>query len=225
MVQQNPTQSTPNELEQHMPEGLKPAFETTLKYKNQIILAMAAVLAVVAIWSGVRWYNANAQTQARAELSTILQTLTGTERIAKLEELAKSAPSSVEKAVLFELAALCLEEKQYDKAAQYYEQLSNDVDAENRMVAKLGQSKALMLAGKPADAVVILKDMSAALDKQSEDGKDIVSIMIPVNRQLAVAAEQAGDTATAIATLEKLQETGSSDKQFVDFKLNELKNK
>lgn len=225
MVQHNPTQSTPNEFEQNMPEGIKPIMDAAIKYKSQIILGLAAALTIVAIWAGVNWYNANAQTKAHARLSTILQTFSGEERIAKLEELAQDAPSSVEKAVLFELAALCLDEKQYDKAAQYYGQLSNDVDTESRTVALLGQAKALTLGNKPAEAVAILKDMAATLDQKAEGDKELVSITVPVNRQLAVAAEQAGDTATAIAALERLQKTGSSDKQFIDFKLNQLKNK
>jgi len=233
MVEQNTQQTAhTNEFEQNLPEGVKPAIDTVLKYKTQVIIGLAAVLAVVALWTGIRWYNAHAMAKVQNQLGEILLSASGEERITKLEKLAESAPADAAPAVLFELATLCLDEKKYDKAVEYYGELAGDTDGDTRIVARLGKTKALMLAGKPGEAVTILKDVTAFLDKETASlqendpaKKKMVALIVPANRQLSVAAEQAGDTAAAIAALEKLQETGSTDKQFVEYKLNQLKNK
>lgn len=205
-----------NELEKGVPEGIRPAVDTIIKYKKQIVLGLAVLLALAVLWSGVRWYNANALKTAQTQLGEVLQNFSGEERISKLAELSENVPSSAMPAVLFELATICLEEKQYDKAVQYYGQLADNSDGDARTVARLGETKAMMLSGKASEATKILQEMTTTAS---------ASLAIPVNRQLAVAAEQAGDIPAAITALEKLQETGSSDKQFVEFKLNQLKNK
>lgn len=203
-------------IEQSMPESVKPLYENAVKYKKQIIIALGIIVAVGVVSTGIRWYGESAKASAEAELGKILTTTEGMERIESLAKLAEDAPSSLQPAIYFELASLSIETKDYDKAAEYYAHIADDVDDETSVVATLGQTKALMLAGKADAAVPMLKKVA----KTAPEG-----MLVTVNRQLALAAEQAGDTQTAIEALEALTETGSADKQFIEYKLSLLKTK
>lgn len=217
MVEKDTQQTNqPNDIEQNLPQGLQSVFESISKNRKPIVIGLTSVALVIALWTGITWYNAHALTQAQNQLGEILQNTTGEERITKLAELAESAPSSIAGAVYFELATLCLDEKKYEQAREYYGKLVDDVDGENRIVAELGRTKAMMFQGEAAQAVTTLKEIANTASD---------SMAVPVNRQLAVAAEQAGDIPTAIAALEKLQEIGSMNQQFVEYKLDQLKNK
>jgi len=217
MAQDKSTATTPLEdIESHVPESMHPAFEFAFKYRKMIALGVGAVLAGAVIYAGATAYTNRARTKAQAAMGTILLEKSGQERIDALEALLKTAPSSVESAVLLELAQAAMAAGEFDKAAGYWNQLAGETDDDLRNVARMGQAKSLILAGKPADAVAILKDLQGVVDDEYS---------IPVDRQLALAAEAAGDAALALATYKALAEKPITDKPFIDYKIAQLESK
>ncbi|QGY38722.1 transcriptional regulator [Pseudodesulfovibrio cashew] len=210
-------QSALEQVESHVPEQLHPILEAAFKHQKQLVIAVTAIVAIAAIYSGITAYNQRALTDTQAELGKILIKTAGEEKITKLEALLASAPSGAKPAILLELARANMTNGQYDKAADYWNQITGDTDDELRYVARLGKAKALSLAGKPAEAVVILKDLAASANP---------AMTLAVNRQLAVAAEQAGDNATALAAYRKVAEQQNiPDKPFIDYKIAQLEAK
>lgn len=210
----NDQHSVLDSIEQGTPNSMKPLLEAAEKYKKHVTLAIAVILGVTVIWSGIRWYNANQVSKTRAAMGEILLNTQGQERLDQVSELIKSAPGDMRIAVMFEAASLALELNQYDKAAQYYKEVAADANDDTGIIASLGQAKSVLLAGDAKKALEIIKPLAESAPKQ---------LITPVNRQLALAAEQAGDTATAIKAYETLEAAGVMDKQFVDYKLAQLK--
>ena len=206
-------QATLDDIESHVPETLHPILEAAFKYHKQLIAGVAAIIAVTVIYVGVNAYNQRALATAQTELGTILIEASGEDKIARLENLLGSAPGSAQPAILLELAQASMNNGQYDKAVGYWNQLSGEVDDDLEMVTRLGEAKSLTLAGKGADAVVILKDLA---------GIAPAAFTVPVYRQLAIAAETSGDTATALEAYRKLAEQQVPDKPFIDYKVAQL---
>ena len=201
------------EVEAHVPEQLHPILEAAFKNGKQLIIAVIAIVAVTAIYAGVSAYNQRALTSAQAKLGAILIEAAGEDKIAKLEALLADVPSAAKSAVLLELAQSSMNNGQYDKAVGYWNQLAGTTDDDLAFVARLGKAKCLTLAGKGAEALTELKDLV---------GIAPAAFTIPTYRQLAVAAELAGDKAEALAAYKKLGEQSLPDKPFVDFKIAQL---
>ncbi|MGL1861599.1 MAG: transcriptional regulator [Pseudodesulfovibrio sp.] len=201
------------DVEAHVPEQLHPILEAAFKNGKQLIIAVIAIVAVTAIYAGVSAYNQRALTSAQAKLGAILIEAAGEDKIAKLEALLADVPSAAESAVLLELAQSSMNNGQYDKAVGYWDQLAGTTDDDLAFVARLGKAKCLTLAGKGAEALTELKDLA---------GIAPAAFTIPTYRQLAVAAELAGDKAEALAAYKKLGEQSLPDKPFVDFKIAQL---
>ena len=217
MAQDKSTATTPlEEVESHVPESMHPALEFAFKYRKMLALGVGAVLAGAVIYAGATAYANRARTKAQAAMGSILLEKTGQERIAALEGLIQSAPSSVEPAILLELAQAAMSAAEYDKAAEYWDRLAGDTGDDLKIVARMGRAKSLLLAGKAADAVTILKDLQGVVDDE---------YAIPVDRQLALAAEAAGDTALALETYKTLAEKPVTDKPFIDYKIAQLESK
>ncbi|MEF2231622.1 MAG: transcriptional regulator [Pseudodesulfovibrio sp.] len=217
MAQDKSTATTPlKDIESHAPESMHPALELAFKYRKLIALGIGAVLACAVIYAGATAYGNRARTKAQAAMGTILLEKTGQERIAALEGMLDSAPSSVRPAVLLELAQASMAAADYDKAAGYWDQIAGDTDDDLKLVARMGRAKCLTLAGKPAEAVTILKDLQGVVGDE---------FSIPVDRQLALAAEAAGDTALALETYRALAEKPITDKPFIDYKIAQLESK
>ncbi len=209
-------QETLEDIESHVPETLHPILEAAFKYWKQIAIGVGAILVGTALYAGFSAYNQRAMAEAQSKMGIILIEKTGQEKLDALNALLASAPSSVKPAVLLEMAQAAMTAGQYDKAADYWNQLAGNTDDDLKIVARMGKAKALQLAGKPADAVTILKDLQGVVDEEYS---------IPVTRQLAVAAEAAGDTAQALDAYKKLAEQPVSDKPFIDYKVTQLEAK
>jgi len=204
------------EIESHVPESMHPILEAAFKYHKQLITVVVAIIAVAAIYAGVTAYNQRNMVTAQNELGTILIEAKGEDKINRLEALLGSAPSSVKPAVLLELAQTSMNNSLYDKAEGYWNQLSGETDADLAFVARLGKAKCLTLAGKNADAVTELNELVGIAPE---------TFIVPVYRQLAVAAELAGDKPLALETYRKLAEQSVADKPFIDFKITQLEAK
>lgn len=213
MAENKNAQAGLDEIESHVPEQLHPILEAAFRNQKQIIIGVVAVIAVAAIYAGINAYNTRSMNTATAKLGKVLIETSGEEKLSQLEGLLNSAPSAAKTAVLVELADSCMVNGKYEKAAEYWGRLAGEADGNLRIVARMGEAKALTMGGKAGEAVTILNEMA---------GTAPAAYTVPVNRQLAVAAEQAGDTASALAAYRVMSEKNTADKQFVDYKIAEL---
>jgi len=217
MAQTKPTETNPLEdLESHVPGSMHPALETAYKYRKSIAMGVGAIFVCTLAYVGWGAYSSRAEAKAQAAMGSILLEKTGQDKITALEGLLASTPDSVKPALLLELAEASMNAASYDKAAGYWDSLAGATDDDLKIVARMGRAKCMVLAGKPADAVTILKDLQGTVGDE---------YTIPVNRQLAVAAEAAGDKAQALAAYKVLAEKQVADKPFVDYKIAQLEAK
>jgi len=212
---QTPNQDMLNEIEGQAPASMHPLLEAAFKYQKQLIIAVCAIVGVTVIYAAYNGYATSAMTTAQAELGAVRMEQNGPEKISKLEGLLNTVPGSVKPAVVLELAQASLATKDYDKAVTYWETLAAEGD-DMAYVARMGKAKALLLSGKAADALAELKDVLAAAPE---------GYAIPINRQIALAAEAAGDNAQALAAYKLLAENNVNDKPFVDYKIAQLESK
>ncbi|WP_319468241.1 tetratricopeptide repeat protein [uncultured Pseudodesulfovibrio sp.] len=208
--------STLEDIENAAPASMHPILEAAFKYQKQIAIGVIAIVVATGLYAGINSYSTHARTTAQAELGTILLEKKGQDKIAALEALLGSAPSSVKSAVLLELAQSTMNSGDYDKAVDFWNQLSGETDAELRIVARMGKAKCQILAGKFAEAVTELKDLAGVAPE---------GFTVPVYRELAVAAEAAGNVNEALSAYRKLAEQKIADKPFVEFKIAQLESK
>ena len=201
------------QVESHTPESLHPVLEAAFKYRKQIIIVVSIIVAAAALYSGVNAYTSRARTGAQAELGTILVESQGADRIARLEGLLGNVPGAVEPAVNLAIAETSMTTGDFDKAVEYWGKVAAETSGDTRVAAELGKAKALLLAGKAQDALAALKTLAANASE---------AYVVPVNRQIAVAAEAVGDKAEALAAYKKLSEKNVNDKPFVDYKIAQL---
>lgn len=216
MAQQETQSINVEELEKNMPTTVQRAFEFILKFRKQFVTGLAAIVALGLAVGGFQWYDAHAMNQTRDQLGAINLEAAGQEKIAKLEELLKQAPSVAESAVLLELASASMESRDYAKAAEYWTRLAADADTDTAVMAELGKAKCLLLEGRNAEALAVLRPLSQSAPE---------SFTVPVNRQLAEAAEAAGESAAALEAYEKLLGQPMPDKQYIEYKVSQLKGK
>jgi predicted Zn-dependent protease len=194
---------------------LKPLIEKTVQNWKAVALGLGAVLAVIAVAAGINAWRERSLAKAGEALGAILVQTGGEARIQALEGFLKDAPARLKTSVLFELAASCLAEKQYDKAAEHFAALAAANDADVRLLAEIGRARSLLLAGKAKESAQVL----AALLKGAPE-----PYLVPVYRQLAAAAEQAGDLQTALSAYQELSaKAGELERQYFEFKISQIK--
>ncbi|MBG0790869.1 MAG: transcriptional regulator [Desulfovibrionaceae bacterium] len=214
MAETNPSQrDVLNQMESHTPESLHPVLEAAFKYRKQLIAVVGVIVAAAAIYAGVTMYTSKAVTSAQAELGAILVEARGADRLARLEALAGNVPGSVEPAVNLAIAETAMTTGDYAKSVEYWSKVADEASGDTRLVAEMGKAKALLLSGKAAEALSALKTLADGAAEAYE---------VPLNRQIAVAAEAAGDKAAALAAYKKLSEKNVNDKPFVDHKIAQL---
>lgn len=211
-----PQQDVLTDIESQTPAALHPILEAAFKYRKQLAIGVSAIVAVAAVYAGVTAYTAKAKTNAQADLGAVLVETQGADKIAKLEGLLGTVPGSVKPAVTLAIAQAGMTSGDYAKAATYWDMLANETDGDTKFAARLGKAKALLLGGKAQDA---LADMKVLADEATE------AYVVPVNRQLALAAEAAGDKAAALNAYKVLAENNVKDKPFVDYKISQLETK
>lgn len=217
MVENNTAgRETLDNVESHVPDSMHPVLEAAFKYRKQLVIGVGAIIAAAALYTGINLYNQQAMAKAQSKMGTILVEKTGQEKIDALEGLLASAPSSVEPAVLLELAQAAMAAGDFEKASGYWNRLAGNTDDDLKVVARLGKAKCLQMAGKPAEALTVLKDLQGVVEGEYS---------IPVTRQLAVAAEAAGDNALALEAYKELATQPVSDKPYIDFKVAQLETK
>ena len=185
---------------------------------KSIALGCAAVVLAVGIYAGVNHWRANQAAKAADVLGVLLiQKTEPKARVDALETFLKDAPGSLRPAVLLELAASAMVSKQYVKASTAWTELEGSSSPDMKVIAGIGHAKSLLLEGKAPEALTLLKALKANSPQ---------SYAMPVTRQLAVAAEQAGDTKTALeAYTELAAKADGPGKPYFEFKANQLKAK
>jgi tetratricopeptide (TPR) repeat protein len=217
MAATNPDQpDVLNDIESRTPESLHPILEAAFTYRKQLITAVCVILAVTVAYAGYKAYSAKAEAGAQAALGEIMVSSTGADRLAKLDAMLGDVTDSVRPAVTLEAAQTAMSLGDYAKAQGYWEGLVGMTEGEMQFVARLGRAKAMTMAGHGAEALKEMKELA---------GLASAAYTIPVYRQLALAAEAAGDKEEALAAYKKLDGEDIGDKPYVEFKISQLESK
>nr|WP_321514620.1 transcriptional regulator [uncultured Pseudodesulfovibrio sp.] len=214
------TKTTPqdvlSEIESRAPQSMHPILEAAFKYQKQLIIAVSIIIGLAAIYAGYNAYAAKAKVSAQNELGAILVEAPSKDQITKLEALLETVPASVKSAVILEIAQASMTHGDYAKAVTHWDMLVSETTGDMQFAARMGKAKALLLEGKGADALTEMKELVGIASD---------AYTVPVYRQLALAAETAGDTAEALTAYKKLIEKDVADKQFIDYKISQLESK
>jgi tetratricopeptide (TPR) repeat protein len=217
MAATNPDQpDVLNDIESRTPESLHPILEAAFTYRKQLITAVCVILAATVAYAGYKAYSAKAEAGAQAALGEIMVSSTGADRLAKLDAMLGDVTDSVRPAVTLEAAQTAMNLGDYAKAQGYWEDLVGMTEGEMQFVARLGRAKAMTMAGHGAEALKEMKELA---------GLASAAYTIPVYRQLALAAEAAGDREEALAAYKKLDGEDIGDKPYVEFKISQLESK
>ncbi len=185
---------------------------------KSIALGCGVLVLAVGIYAGVsHWRTSQAGKAADALGVILIQKTEPKARVDALEAFLKDAPGPLRPTVLLELAASAMVSKQYAKASTAWAELEGSSSPDMKVIAGIGHAKSLLLEGKAPEALTLLKALKANSPQ---------SYAMPVTRQLAVAAEQAGDAKTALeAYTELATKADGPGKPYFEFKANQLKAK
>ncbi|MBU1230287.1 MAG: tetratricopeptide repeat protein [Proteobacteria bacterium] len=206
------------QIKKAVPDTSQRLYEFLVNNMKPIALGCGAVILAAAVYAGVNSWRAHTAAKAADALGVILIEKTDSKaRVAALEAFLKDAPGSLRPTVLLELAASAMVDKQFDKAALAWTELEGSSSEDMKVIAGIGHAKSLLLADKAPEALTLLKALRA---------KSPEAYSMPITRQLAVAAEQAGDTKAALEAYSELASRAEgSGKPFFEFKVNQLKAK
>lgn len=183
-----------------------------------IAAGCGVLILIVAVYAGVNsWRGRQAAKSADALGVILIQKSEPKARVDALEAYLKDAPGSLRPTALLELAASAMASKQYGKASAAWAELAGSSSADMKVVAGIGHAKSLLMEGKAAEALTLLQALKTASPKAYD---------LPITRQLAVAAEQAGNDKVAQEAYAELAAKGEgAGKPYFEFKANQLKSK
>ncbi len=185
-----------SELQSEVSNEATPLLQFILNHAVIIMAGLALFVLILAGIGGYNWYAERNLQEAQANLSQIVLSNQGEERISALEAFLISAPSSMQGGIQLSLAETAMELKDYTKAAGYFGALAMlDTEGALGLLAALNQGQALLLAKKPKEALPIFESL---VDKASAVQK------IVIQQSLAEAAIQAGDVEKAKKTFEAM---------------------
>ncbi len=188
-----------NELQSEVSSEATPLLQFILKHAILIMICLALFVVILGGIGGYNWYTERNLQQAQAELSNIVLSKQGEERITALEAFLSKAPSSLSGGIYLAISEAAMEIKSYDKAAANFGSLANlDPQGALGLLAGLNQGQALLLAQKPKEALVVLE---AIVNKVTGPQK------IVIQQSLAEAAIQSGDMEKAKKTFEEMGAT------------------
>jgi len=201
-------------IEQEMDSDIHPVLKKILDNIKPIGLTVGAIVAAVAVYSGVTSYQKSQHASAVQELGSIMVMTDQAARTGKLETFAKSGADDLRAAAQLELARIFMDSGEFDKAADVWRTVGQRPGM--RTIAGLGEAKAHMFKGDHAKAVEIL----SALKKDA--GEEFAPA---ISANLAFAAEKAGQKDLAIAEYEALKSKDSGNEDFLSYKIGKLKAK
>jgi len=207
------------QIKKYVPSTSQRLFDFLTANLKPIGIGCLVILLGVGAYEGVSHYRAKNAAKAADALGVILIEKNDPKaRVEALEGFLKDAPDSLKATAELELAAAAMIGQQYDKADKAWTDLEGSSSPDMKAIAGIGHAKCLMLEGKAQDALTLL---TALKEKAPEAYKSAVT------RQIAVAAEAAGNTQVASAAYAEL--VGKTDdnpaKPYFEFKANQLKPK
>ncbi len=206
------------QIKKAVPDTSQRLFDFLSANLKPIAIGCAVLILAVAAYSGLNHWRERSAAKAADVLGVILiEKNDPAARMQALDEFLKDAPKSLKPTAQLELAAAAMAAKQYDKAASAWTELEGSGSADMQVIAGVGHAKCLLLAGKPKDALTLLTALKAKAPE---------AYALPITRQIAVAAEQAGDAKTAQAAYAELAgKSEGAGKPYFEFKANRLSTK
>lgn len=196
-----------------------PALGFLHKHAKAITITVLAIVAVILLGLGYKWYQAEQLNSQSTQLGAILAQKEGAERIAALEGFLQKTPAEFKPAVYFEIAFTATGMQDYAKAAQAWKSGGDLLPGNDPMlaVAGLGQASALNKEGKAAEGVAVLEDLLAKIKADQ-------SVTAFIKMELAALAEAAGQWEKSIATYEEIAAGQEGEgKNFFTFRIKEIK--
>ena len=201
-------------IEQEMDSDIHPLLKKILDNIKPIGITIGGIVTAVAVYAGVTSYQEAQHDKAVSELGGIMILADQNARTEKLQAFVQSGPKELRSAAQLELARIFMDQSEFGKAAEAWRAVGQNADV--RIIAGMGEAKALILGGEPAKAVEIL----SALKKDA--GPEFAPA---ISANLAFAAEKAGQTELAISEYEALRSKESGNEAFLDYKIGALKSK
>ncbi len=206
-----------DEIQQEADQDLHPFLKKILDNIKPIGMGIGAIILVVGAYSGYTTYAANQATQLNNTLGTILIQKDSQKQIASLHDFLQNHPSAMPVGTLIELANISMKSKDYTEAADAWGKVAAQTDKEIKILALMGQARALSLQEKFKEALAVLDSIDPLTSKE---------FATPIARQTAFAAEQAKDWKKALSSYEELKTEGAStNTAFLDMKIADIKTK
>ena len=188
-----------------------------VQYWRQSLAAAAVILVAAGGYALYGVYQKGQVEKAEAALGEIITTKAGTDRIAALDSLAKTAPAEAKAGIYLEVAKTAQGLGDFAKAASAFEAVAASAPAGMKTIAALGQAAALSRAGQDAKAVDVLDALAGSAPK---------AFSMTIDRQLAVTAEAAQQWQKALAAYERMKANGNvQNASFIDARIADLKAK
>jgi tetratricopeptide (TPR) repeat protein len=206
-----------DEIEQEADQNLHPILQKILDNLKPIGIGIGALILVVGAYSGYTTYAKVQVKKLNDELGTILIQEDPAKRITSLNQFLADHPSKMPVGTLLEVAASAMTSNNYPEAASAWSKVADASRGEIRILALLGQARALSLDEKYRESLSVLESIDTT------DAKDLAT---PVARQVAFAAEQAQDWQKALTAYEELKSMGAvTNTAFLDMKIADIKAK
>lgn len=206
------------QIKKVVPDTSQRLFDFLVTNLKAIAIGCGVLILAVAVYAGVNQWRGRQAAKAADALGVILIEKTEPKaRVAALETFLKDAPGSLRPTVLLELAAAAMIGQEYAKAATAWAELEGSSSADMQVIAGVGHAKSLLMQGKAPEALALLQALKA---------KSPEPYAMPITRQIAVAAEQAGNAKVALEAYSELAEKAEgAGKPYFEFKVNQLKSK
>jgi hypothetical protein len=206
------------QIKKSVPDTSQRLFDFLSSNLKPIVIGCGAIVLAAAVYAGVDAWRTHSANKAADSLGLILiQKTEPKARVAALEDFLKDAPGRLRPTVLLELAGSAMLDKQFDKASTAWQELEGSSSPDMKVIAAIGHAKCLLMAEKPQDALTLLESTK----KNAPEAYGLT-----LTRQIAVAAEQAGNTQVALTAYTELadKDTGPG-KPYYEYKVNVLKAK
>lgn len=206
------------QIKRAVPDTSQRLFDFLVTNLKPISIGCGLVILAAAAYAGVGKWRASQVAKAGDRLGVVLiDTEDAAARTKALEEFIKDAPAGLAPTAQLELAAAATLAGQYDAAAKAWAELEDSPSADMRAIAGIGHAKCLLFSGKGQEALAKLNGLKPKAPEAYAQA---------ITRQIAVAAEAAGDAKTAAAAYAELAEKADgAAKPFYEFKTNQLKPK
>lgn len=206
------------QIKKAVPDTSQRLFDFLASNLKPIAIGCGAIVLAAAVYAGVDSWRARSAAKAADQLGLILIEKTEPKaRVQALDDFLKDAPGRLRPAILLELAGSAMLDKQFDKAATAWQELEGSSSPDMKIIASIGRAKCLLMSDKAPEALALLEGVKAKAPE---------SYALALTRQIAVAAEQAGNAQAAQAAYAELAEKDTGPgKPYFEYKANHLKSK